>query len=160
MLTKLQVVFSVLIGLALVVFAAAILTNVNVPKVPNWVAIVVWSTFGVMVACCIGVVITLMLEYREKKEPDEEEEVEELPVEAEGELAAVGAASELEAGEGVADAEAEPSELHEGGGLEADAGEPFMHEETEMFSDEPAAEHEAAPHVDELSDLDVDFSEE
>jgi hypothetical protein len=158
-LTKLQVVFSVLIGLALVVFAAAILTNVNVPKVPNWVPIVVWSTFGVMVACCIGVVITLMLEYREKKEPDEEE-VEEVPIEEAGELAAVGAMSEMDAGEGLADAGVEPGELHDGSSLEVEHGEPMMHDEAEHFSHEPAAEHEAAPHVDELPDLDVDFSEE
>jgi hypothetical protein len=152
-------VFTVLIGLALVVFAVAIVTNVNVPKVPNWLAIVVWSTFGVMVACCLGVVITLMLEYREKKEPDEDELADDEPVAEEGELAAVGAPTEMDAGEGIVDAGAEPGEESHFGG-EHESSEFESHEEAHFEANEPAGEHEPAAHSEELPDLDVNFEEE
>jgi hypothetical protein len=104
------------------------------------------------------VIITLMLEYREKKETEEEDEAIEEPAAEEGELAAVGAHSEMDAGEGVADGGAEPGESHFEG--EHESSELVSHEGAHFEEGEPASEHEPAAHSDELPDLDVNFEEE
>ncbi len=119
MLKKLQVIFSILAGLALIVFIIAVCTNVNVPTIPTWVAPVVWSSLGLIAVCCLAIVITLILELIER-EPKEEDELVEEPFtdETVEELAAVGAVSEIHAGEGIEEPaahfemEAEPFEAH------------------------------------------------
>ena len=46
MLTKLQIVFGILAGLAIVVFFVAVITNAQVKQpgpVPDWLGLVVWG---------------------------------------------------------------------------------------------------------------------
>ena len=50
--------------------------------VPDWVALVVWGAFGVVVLSSIGVVVTQVLEAREPKEKKEPEEAPAAEVEA------------------------------------------------------------------------------
>jgi hypothetical protein len=83
-LKKLQIAFCVLIGIGIVVFFVAMITNVNVvPTVPKWLSPVAWGSFGVMVVCSLGVVVTIALERdgvkpkRVAKEPAAEEGVSE-----------------------------------------------------------------------------------
>jgi len=78
-LTKLQIALGVLAGLAIVVFFAAMWSNRDVAKVPGWLAPVAWGSFGVVMASCVGVMVTLALD-REKPDEPEEEESELLPV--------------------------------------------------------------------------------
>jgi hypothetical protein len=81
-LTKLQVLFSILAGIGIVVFCVAMVSNVNVPTVPDWLSLVAWGSFGVMVGSCLFVVIALALEFRKKakiaKEPEETAHTDEL----------------------------------------------------------------------------------
>ncbi len=140
MFTKLQIIFGVLAGVAIVVFFAAIVTNVQVKQfgpVPDWAALVVMGSFGVIVICCIGTVVTQVLEFREPKEKKVKEEVTEEETAA-GEPAAVGAATEetLTAGE----ATSEGGIIHEEGATTAfePAGETSV--ETEALAGGEATE--------------------
>ena len=86
MLTKLQIAFCVVAGLGIIVFGVGMVSNVNVAKVPTWLAPVAWGSFGAIMASCVGVVATLALDRdkppaSEEEEEAEEEESELLPVE-------------------------------------------------------------------------------
>jgi hypothetical protein len=82
-LTKLQIIFCVLAGLGIVVFGVGMISNVNVAKVPGWLAPVAWGSFGLIAASCVGVVVTLALD--REKEPDlDEDEAELLPIDEPG----------------------------------------------------------------------------
>jgi hypothetical protein len=78
MLTKLQIAFGVAAGLAILVFGAGMVSNVNVARVPGWLAPLAWGTFGLVVVSCIGVATTLVLD-REKESPSDEEKAEKSP---------------------------------------------------------------------------------
>ena len=59
MLKKIQIALCVLIGIGIVVFFVAMITNVNVvPAVPKWLSPAAFGSFGLMVVCCLGVVVT------------------------------------------------------------------------------------------------------
>jgi len=90
-LTKLQIAFCVVAGLGVSVFGIGMIAaekqqaqpqNVNAAKVPGWLAPVAWGSFGLIVASCAGVVVTLALD--REKEPgidgEDEDEEELLPV--------------------------------------------------------------------------------
>jgi hypothetical protein len=78
-LTKLQIAFCVLAGLGIIVFGVAMGSNVNVARVPGWLAPVAWGSFGLISVSCIGVVVTLALD-REKEPGSDDEESELLPI--------------------------------------------------------------------------------
>lgn len=141
MLTKLQIVFGILALMAIIVFFFAVVTNAQVKQpgpVPDWLGLVVWGAFGLIMVCALGTIVTQVLEYREPKEKKiEEEEVAEEEAPAE-ELAAVGAAAEGEAAsEG--EATAEEGIVSEGEAATAfePAGEGSVETEIASTGDEP-----------------------
>ncbi len=86
MLKKMQIALCVLIGIGIVVFFVAMITNVNVPMLPKWLTPVAWGSFGVMVVCSLGVVVTLALERERKPKPVVEKTAEGEPAEEEAEV--------------------------------------------------------------------------
>jgi hypothetical protein len=137
---KLQITFSVLAGLALIVLVVAVTTNINAPTVPGWVTPVVWACFGLVAVSCLVIVGTLVMELLEKDEEDEDEEDElEEPVvdeEVAEQLAAVGAVSEIHAGEGIDEA-ADHMETAKNMDLTMDMAEMPSEFDEDMFGDAP-----------------------
>jgi hypothetical protein len=71
-LTKIQIGLCILTGVGLVIFIAGILMNRDVTTVPGWLGPAAWGSFGLMVACCLGVVVTIALDReRPAKSKDE-----------------------------------------------------------------------------------------
>src|ERR1700676_4696622 len=71
-LTKLQIGFCILAGVGIVVFFVALITNVNVATVPGGLGPVAWGSFGLMVASCLGAVVTLVLDRDRPAQPADE----------------------------------------------------------------------------------------
>jgi hypothetical protein len=84
-LKKVQIALCVLIGIGIVVFFVAMITNVNVPMLPKWLTPVAWGSFGVMVVGSLGVVVTLALERERKPKPVVEKTAKEEAAEEEAE---------------------------------------------------------------------------
>lgn len=150
MLTKLQITLCVLAGVAIVVFFAAIITNAQVKSfenVPSWQPLVVWASFGLIIVCSIGVIVTEVLEFREPKEKKEEPAAEgEMIADESAERATAG--SESLSGEGAASSAA--------GNVEATTGEPAAAGD---LHSEVATTEELASDFDFTSDF-ADFEEE
>jgi len=71
-LTKLQIGFCILAGVGIVVFFVGMITNVNVATVPGWLGPVAWGSFSLMVASCLGVVVTLVMDRDKPAKPADE----------------------------------------------------------------------------------------
>jgi hypothetical protein len=76
MITQLQIAFGFVAGLALLLFFAGMVSNVNVARVPSWLSPLALGSLGLVVAACVGVGVTLALD-RERPPGSEEEEEEE-----------------------------------------------------------------------------------
>lgn len=155
MLTKLQIAFCVLAGLGIVVFGAGMFSNVNVAKVPGWLAPLAWGSFGLVLASCAGVVVTLALD-REKEpgsEEDEEEEEEHAELEEPaGEEATIGSVADAK-DLGVVHSE-EHSEEHV-----EEHGEEHGAVHSEEHCEEPLAEHPDASGLTTVEDTEFQESE-
>jgi hypothetical protein len=153
MWTKLQIGLGILAGLAIVVFFLAVITNAQVKNfetVPGWQALVVWASFGLIIACSLGVIVTQVLEFREPKVKKEVELAAEGETPAK-ELAAVGATVESES----------PAEGGAAGGaideIDAIAREPA---EAGDRQTEVATTEEFASNFDDFTTDFADFEEE
>jgi hypothetical protein len=144
-LKKLQIAFCILIGLGIVVFFVAMITNVNVPVLPKWLGPVAWGSFGMMVACSLGVVVTLALERERKPKPVREEaepESEDAGESEHHEESESPDAGESEAGEGELPVESESLET------EVHSGEAEAHEQTETAAHEQTIDYVPHPEAD------------
>ncbi len=79
MLTKLQIGFCVAAGVGIVIFTAGIFSNINVARMPVWLAPVIWGSFILVIGSCIGVVATMVLDREREPGDDDDEEAELLP---------------------------------------------------------------------------------
>jgi hypothetical protein len=77
MITKLQIAFGFVAGLALLLFFAGMVSNVNVARVPSWLSPLALGSLGLVVAACVGVGVTLVLDRERPPGSDEDEEDEE-----------------------------------------------------------------------------------
>jgi hypothetical protein len=126
MLTKLQIAFGVIAGLALVLFGAGMFASSNVLHVPAWLGPLAWGTLGLVIVSCIGVLVTLVLDRdrppgSDKKDKDVEasEITPELEASADDDLMPTGAPDLAEIGQTEFDAsEAVPMEFTEPGSEE------------------------------------------